>query len=126
MHGREPVGGRVFPNEIDNENNTVEGCLNQCAKFGYPAAGMEFGSQCCKRRLLTGSLSATDTRSLQSVATLPLISTPPTMNRIATCPAQVTSFICAEDRVCCRLVVSLNLIDFILTQFDGVVLHLEW
>jgi hypothetical protein len=30
-------------------NNTIDGCLNQCAAFGYPAAGLEFGNQCCKR-----------------------------------------------------------------------------
>ena len=49
MHGREPGPARVFPNEIINtDNNTVEGCLNQCAKFGYPAGGMEFGDECCK------------------------------------------------------------------------------
>ena len=49
MRDREPEGGRVFPNQIINaDNNTVEGCLNQCAKFGYPAAGMEFGRECCE------------------------------------------------------------------------------
>ncbi|KAF7796994.1 hypothetical protein EIP86_008184 [Pleurotus ostreatoroseus] len=38
---------RVFPNQIINtDNNTVEACLNQCALFGYPAAGVEFGDEC--------------------------------------------------------------------------------
>ena len=41
---------RIFPNQIINtNNNTVEACLNQCAAFGYPAGGMEFGDECCKR-----------------------------------------------------------------------------
>ncbi|KAL4076636.1 glyoxal oxidase [Scleroderma yunnanense] len=40
-------GSRVFPYEIDwTNNNTVDACLNQCAAFGYPAAGLEYGSQC--------------------------------------------------------------------------------
>jgi len=39
----------VFPNENEwTNNNTVDACLNQCAAFGYPAAGLEYGSQCCK------------------------------------------------------------------------------
>ncbi|KIP07197.1 hypothetical protein PHLGIDRAFT_513029 [Phlebiopsis gigantea 11061_1 CR5-6] len=38
---------RVFPYQIINtDNNTVEACLNQCATFGYPAAGLEFGDEC--------------------------------------------------------------------------------
>ncbi|TFK51378.1 copper radical oxidase [Heliocybe sulcata] len=38
---------RVFPYEIDwATNNTVEACLTQCATFGYPAAGLEYGEQC--------------------------------------------------------------------------------
>lgn len=59
LHGREPgEGGRVFPNQIiKTDNNTVENCLNQCAKFGYPAGGMEFSSECCERRILAGSVS---------------------------------------------------------------------
>lgn len=28
----------------------MEACLNQCAAFGYPAAGMEFGDECCELR----------------------------------------------------------------------------
>ena len=39
---------RVFPNQIINtNNNSVAACLNQCAKFGYPAAGLEYGAECC-------------------------------------------------------------------------------
>ncbi|KAI0667510.1 hypothetical protein C8Q78DRAFT_1105323 [Trametes maxima] len=44
---QEPNGARVFPYQnIYTNNNTVEACLNQCAAFGYPAAGMEFGDEC--------------------------------------------------------------------------------
>ncbi|KAH7886764.1 copper radical oxidase-like protein [Phlebopus sp. FC_14] len=44
----EPSGGvRIFPYELDwTTNNTIDGCLNQCAAFGYPAAGLEYGEQC--------------------------------------------------------------------------------
>ncbi|KAA1470743.1 copper radical oxidase [Dentipellis sp. KUC8613] len=43
----EPVPNRVFPWQIFNtNNNSAEACLNQCAAFGYPAAGMEFGDEC--------------------------------------------------------------------------------
>ncbi|KAJ7785161.1 galactose oxidase [Mycena maculata] len=43
----EAVNGRVFPWEIDNtNNNSAPACLDQCAAFGYTAAGMEFGFQC--------------------------------------------------------------------------------
>jgi hypothetical protein len=42
-------GVRVFPYEMDwTTNNTVVACLNQCAAFGYPAAGLEYGEQCCE------------------------------------------------------------------------------
>ncbi|THG96101.1 hypothetical protein EW026_g5677 [Hermanssonia centrifuga] len=44
---KEIDGGRVFPNQLINSTgNTVEWCLNQCAAFGYPAGGMEFGDEC--------------------------------------------------------------------------------
>ncbi|KAI0641646.1 hypothetical protein C8Q79DRAFT_918971 [Trametes meyenii] len=44
---QEPNNARVFPYQnIYTNNNTVEACLNQCAAFGYPAAGMEFGDEC--------------------------------------------------------------------------------
>jgi hypothetical protein len=32
-------------------NNTVEACLNQCATFGFPAAGLEYGQECCTRSI---------------------------------------------------------------------------
>ena len=48
-HREGPNGARLFPNEIVQQTNlTVEFCLNQCAAFGYPAAGLEFGQECCK------------------------------------------------------------------------------
>ncbi|KAF8577851.1 copper radical oxidase [Ramaria rubella] len=38
---------RVFPYQLFfTTNNSAEVCLNQCAAFGYPAAGMEFGDEC--------------------------------------------------------------------------------
>jgi hypothetical protein len=38
---------RIFPHQIvDPVNMTVETCLNQCAAFGYPAGGIEFGDEC--------------------------------------------------------------------------------
>ncbi|KAL7277999.1 hypothetical protein ACG7TL_007952 [Trametes sanguinea] len=44
---QEPDGSRVFPYQlIYTNNNTIEACLNQCAAFGYPAAGAEFGDEC--------------------------------------------------------------------------------
>ncbi|EMD36066.1 hypothetical protein CERSUDRAFT_115979 [Gelatoporia subvermispora B] len=40
-------GARVFPYEnIWTDNMTIEACLNQCAAFGFPAAGAEFAEQC--------------------------------------------------------------------------------
>jgi len=40
-------GVRVFPYEMDwTTNNTVDACLTQCASYGYPAAGLEYGEQC--------------------------------------------------------------------------------
>ncbi|KAF8452229.1 hypothetical protein L210DRAFT_3499268 [Boletus edulis BED1] len=41
------TGSIVFPYELDwTTNNTVDACLNQCATYGYPAAGLEYGEQC--------------------------------------------------------------------------------
>ncbi|KIJ67360.1 copper radical oxidase [Hydnomerulius pinastri MD-312] len=41
------TGSRIFPYEmVWITNNTVDACLNQCAAFGYPAAGLEYGQQC--------------------------------------------------------------------------------
>lgn len=46
-HCREPGAARVFPfSNVWPGTNTVEKCLNQCAAFGYPAAGLEFGEEC--------------------------------------------------------------------------------
>ncbi|KAF8129080.1 copper radical oxidase-like protein [Boletus edulis] len=43
----ESGGVRVFPYELDwTNNNTVDACLNQCAAYGYPVAGLEFSNQC--------------------------------------------------------------------------------
>ena len=45
----EPPGARVFPlyELFLTTNNSAEACLSTCSAFGYPAAGMEFGTQCC-------------------------------------------------------------------------------
>jgi hypothetical protein len=44
----EPGAVRVFPYQITfPQNNTAENCLSLCSSFGYPAAGMEFGDECC-------------------------------------------------------------------------------
>jgi hypothetical protein len=40
----EPEGGRALPNQIDwPGNNTALACMDQCAAFGYPVAGVEVG-----------------------------------------------------------------------------------
>ncbi|KAH7925711.1 copper radical oxidase-like protein [Leucogyrophana mollusca] len=42
-----PGSPRVLPYELDwTTNTTVDACLTQCAAFGYPAAGLEYGQQC--------------------------------------------------------------------------------
>lgn len=38
---------RVFPYQIDDyDNNSATTCLSQCGKYGYGAAGTEYGRQC--------------------------------------------------------------------------------
>jgi hypothetical protein len=45
---REPGAVRVFPYQvIFPHNNSARNCLTQCSTFGYPAAGMEVGDECC-------------------------------------------------------------------------------
>jgi hypothetical protein len=40
--------GRVFPYQlILTKNNSATNCLSQCQKFGFGAAGMEYGEECC-------------------------------------------------------------------------------
>jgi hypothetical protein len=42
----DPIDNRVFPWQLVNKTgNTPEWCLGQCKKFGYMAAGMEFGEE---------------------------------------------------------------------------------
>lgn len=44
----EPGANRVFPYQnILQNNNSATNCLTLCSTFGYPAAGMEFGDECC-------------------------------------------------------------------------------
>lgn len=44
----EPGGAaRIWPYQItDTLGTTVEGCLNLCSKYGYPAAALEYGQEC--------------------------------------------------------------------------------
>lgn len=54
---REPNGGRVFENQIIfPQTNSPQTCLSQCSDFGYPAAGMEYGDECCERYTALRSL----------------------------------------------------------------------
>jgi len=44
---RETATGKMFPNQIIwIGNNSALACMNQCAAFGYPASGVEFGQEC--------------------------------------------------------------------------------
>ena len=44
----EPQSNHVFPYRIILAgNNSAQNCLSQCSAFGYSAAGMEFGDECC-------------------------------------------------------------------------------
>ena len=40
---------RVLPYSVpaDNVNMTATNCINRCALYGYNAAGIEVGTQCC-------------------------------------------------------------------------------
>lgn len=61
MPCREPGAQRVFPYQlIDQKNMTVQGCLTQCAAFGYPAAGLEYGQECCASDLSVHASLAND------------------------------------------------------------------
>ena len=39
---------RVLPYMSSLEDNSPERCLNLCVEYGYPAAGLQFGEQCCE------------------------------------------------------------------------------
>ena len=53
----EPVPNRVFQYEIVfPHTNTPQTCLSLCAQFGYPAAGLEYGEECCERSTALRSL----------------------------------------------------------------------
>ncbi|KAG6919683.1 hypothetical protein DXG01_002626 [Tephrocybe rancida] len=44
---REPTGTRALPYQIIwPTNNTALACMKQCAAFGFPASGTEFGQEC--------------------------------------------------------------------------------
>ena len=39
----------VFPYKVTDDNlNTAPRCINACQQYGFNAAGLEYGSQCCK------------------------------------------------------------------------------
>ncbi|KAI4190389.1 MAG: hypothetical protein L6R41_000841 [Letrouitia leprolyta] len=42
----EPNGGRIWKWQTILKNNTATECLNRCAKFGFMAGGMEYGTEC--------------------------------------------------------------------------------
>ena len=45
---REPATGKMFSNKITwIGNNSAVACMNQCAAFGYPAAGVEVSHKAC-------------------------------------------------------------------------------
>ena len=44
----EPEPNHVFPYRVIlANNNSAPNCLSQCLAFGYPAAGLEYGQECC-------------------------------------------------------------------------------
>ena len=44
----EPEPNHVFPYRVIlANNNSAQNCLSQCLAFGYPAAGLEYGQECC-------------------------------------------------------------------------------
>jgi hypothetical protein len=48
VHSEPAGGGRVFPYQIIFPlNDTAQNCLSLCSTYGYPAAGMENGDECC-------------------------------------------------------------------------------
>jgi hypothetical protein len=66
----EPGANHVFPYQITfPQNNSAQNCLTQCSTFGYPAAGMENGTECCvwftpmeRLRLAYGTITLTRVR----------------------------------------------------------------
>ncbi|KAF8346390.1 glyoxal oxidase N-terminus-domain-containing protein [Amanita rubescens] len=55
---QELPNARVFPyKNIWLTNNSAVACMNQCAAFGYPAAGVEYGQECYCGDLSDVSLS---------------------------------------------------------------------
>ncbi|KAF8346392.1 hypothetical protein F5887DRAFT_1073579 [Amanita rubescens] len=55
---QEITNGRVLPYQnIWLTNNSAVACMNQCAAFGYPVAGVEYGQECYCGDLSDASLS---------------------------------------------------------------------
>jgi hypothetical protein len=40
------TGNRTLPYKLTDTNNTVANCIAQCQKYGFPAAGVEYGDEC--------------------------------------------------------------------------------
>lgn len=104
---REAGANRTFPYQnIWTNNNTVEACLNQCALFGYPAAGMEYSDECC-RPIVHSPMSRTDSemRAGQGVAMCQTLNNTVQVleqNPIARCRVPVIQFICVAAPIGCR------------------------
>jgi len=50
--GRRDVGRTLTGPEYDAANMTIEMCIGNCSTHGFPYAGTEYGSQCCKLVIL--------------------------------------------------------------------------
>lgn len=102
---REAGANRTFPYQnIWTNNNTVEACLNQCALFGYPAAGMEYSDECCGLIVLAATQCAY-TWAEQGVVTCRTLSNTVQAlepSPIAQCRVPVTQFTCVAGQIGCR------------------------
>jgi len=80
-------------------NNTVDACLNQCAAFGFPAAGLEFGDQCCKRIDPLFFLTGVDgDKSAAIFPMLPQLGQRMARIQVVTLLALATRTTCAEEK----------------------------
>lgn len=103
---REAGANRTFPYQnIWTNNNTVDACLNQCAMFGYPAAGMEYSDECCGSFASVALIQCINTCSGQGAETfqtLNSIAQDSAMNLTVRCHVPVTQFTCAAGPIGCR------------------------
>ena len=95
---REPGADRTFPYQIINaNNNSAEACLSQCSKFGYPAAGMEYGDECCTS-IRPCFLPLSDTSSCPQTAATHSAQAARLPQVAARCPVRAMPNRCAEAR----------------------------